>query len=170
MRELVLLAAATLVGCGDPVPVPDAGVDATPYALSLRPQGGADAGIEMRVGFQGFRYVRVVLVAEGAVPARTPGLARLEVEGLDPAEQRFRAIEFQERAQGYYESEALLVYANDITPARAVGRRATLRFDLHDGRHRATATLEGPVRWDPNCVEDVEARCQPPPRADGGAP
>jgi hypothetical protein len=142
------------------------------YSLSLRPVGGADddGGVELRQGFQGFRYTRVVLVAEGDVPAQTPGVARLEIEGFDPAEQRFRSIELQPLARGYFESEPLIVYANDVTLARAVGRRATLRFVLDDGRHRATATREGPVRWDPHCVEDADFRCLPPSALDGGTP
>lgn len=171
MRTLVPLSLVALLGCGDPLTAADAAVDATPYGLSVRALGGADGGIEMRLGFQGFRYTRVVLVATGPAPASTPGGARLEIEGFDPAAQRFRAIEFRELAPDLYESAPLLVYANDITLSRAVGRRATLTFDLSDGRRRASATIEGTVRWDPNCVEDAEYRCQPAATpTDGGAP
>lgn len=161
------------MGCGSASPAADAGAEAAVYALSMRPVGGGggdDGGVELRQGFQGFRYTRVVLVAEGDAPAQTPGVARLEIEGFDPAEQRFRSIALQPLARGYFESEPLLVYANDVTLARAVGRRATLRFVLDDGRHRATATREGPVRWDPHCVEDADFRCLPPSALDGGAP
>lgn len=171
MKRLAPLAILSLLGCSDPAVTSDAGVDPTPYELSLRGLDGADAGIEMRLGFQGFRYTRVVLVASGDVPASTPGSVRLEIEGFEPAAQRFRAIEFSERGAGRYESSPLLVYANDITLSRAVGRPATLSFELNDGRRRATASLRGPVRWDPNCVEDDDYRCLPPgTRVDGGAP
>lgn len=161
------------MGCGSEPPAADAGAEAAVYALSMRPVGGGGGdggGVELRQGFQGFRYTRVVLVAGGDAPAQTPGVARLEIEGFDPAEQRFRSIALQPLARGYFESEPLLVYANDVTLARAVGRRATLRFVLDDGRHRATATREGPVRWDPHCVEDADFRCLPPSALDGGAP
>lgn len=170
MRGLALLGIVALAGCGEAPAVADAAVDATPYALAARALGG-DGGIEMRLGFQGFRYTRVVLTAGEGAPASTPGSARLEIDGFEPATQRFRAIEFRELARDHHESDALMVYANDITLSRAVGRRATLTFELSDGRRRATTTLVGTIGWDPNCVEDAEYRCQPAAtRTDGGAP
>lgn len=168
MRCVACLLLALAAGCSDPSAGADAAVDATPYALSVRPHDGSDAGIELRLGFQGFRYTRVVLAASGAVPASTPGRVRLEIEGFDPAEQRVRAVAFREVSAGRFETAPLMVYANDITLSRAAGRPASLRVELDDGAHRASATLSGAVRWDPNCVEDAEFRCVPP--GDGGAP
>ncbi len=166
---------AALLGCSEPALPLDASVDATVYEASIaapHPAGyepfGPDAGIELRLGFQGFRYTRVVVVATGEVPASTPGRARLDIDGFERTEQRLNAMTFRELAPGHYVSAPVMVFANDISLARAVGRRATLTIDLDDRRHRASATFEGPVRWDPSCVEDSNFRCQPIPRADGG--
>ncbi len=172
------LALALLAGCSDPAPAtPDASVDATVYSLTIAapdPLGyaplGPDAGLQMRLGFQGFRYTRVVLVATGEVPASTPGRARLDIEGFDRAEQRDNAIVFHELNPGQFVSAPLMVFANDISLARAVGRRATLTVDLDDRRHRASATFEGVVTWDPTCVDDASFRCVPTHPADGGMP
>lgn len=178
MRMVLLVFVTSLAACADAPATPDASVDATRYGLSIaapHPLGfapyDADAGVEMRMGFQGFRYTRVVLVATGEVPASTPGRARLDIEGFERAEQRLSAVTFSELHPGQWVSPPVMVFANDITLARAAGRRATLTVDLDDRRHVASATFEGPVRWDPNCVEDSQFRClpgQPPP--DGGTP
>ncbi len=169
MKRLFALGAVALAGCSDPAPAPeDAAVDATPYELSIaapHPLGYApfepDAGVEMRVGFQSFRYTRVVLVARGAVPPSTPGRIRLDIEGFDRTEQRVNAITFREGVSGEWVSPALMVYANDIQLAGAVGHRATISVELDDRRHRASATYTGVVRWDPSCIEDSEYRCLP---------
>lgn len=169
------LALAALAGCSEPALPVDASFDVTAYEASIaapHPAGyepyGPDAGVEMRLGFQGFRYTRVVVVATGEVPASTPGRARLDIEGFERAEQRLNAVTFRELAPGLYVSAPVMVFANDTSLARAVGRRATLTIDLDDRRRRASATFEGAVRWDPNCVEDSNFRCQPTARADGG--
>ncbi|MFO0652861.1 MAG: hypothetical protein U0326_41980 [Polyangiales bacterium] len=54
----------------------------------------------MRLGFQGFRYTRVVLVATGGAPAITPGRVRFEVDGFDPSEQRVNAVTFRATDDG----------------------------------------------------------------------
>lgn len=174
MRQAAAL--LPLLGCSEPATPVDASFDAVLYEASIAAPHtvngyeplGADAGVEMRVGFQGFRYTRVVVVASGAVPAHTPGRARLDIDGFDRAEQRFAALTFRELSPGVFVSTPLMVFANDVNLARAVGRRATLTVDLEDRCCRATATLEGPVRFDPACVEDAQFRCQPAARPDGG--
>ena len=179
MKRLIALGSMALAGCADPAPAPeDAAVDATPYELTIaapHPLGYApfepDAGVEMRVGFQSFRYTRVVLVARGAVPLSTPGLIRLDIEGFDRAEQRVNAITFREGVSGEWVSPALLVIANDVPLAGAVGHRATISIELDDRRQRASATYTGVVRWDPTCIEDSNYRClSVSPATDGGSP
>ena len=165
-----------LLGCSEPAAPVDASFDAALYEASIAAHHtingyqpfGADAGVEMRLGFQGFRYTRVVLVASRGVPEHTPGRARLDIDGFDRAEQRFAALAFREFSPGVFVSTPLMVFANDVNLARAVGRRATLTVDLEDRCCRATATFEGPVRFDPDCVEDAQFRCQPAARPDGG--
>ncbi len=97
-----------LGACSEAAPAPaDATVDATPYELTIAapaPDGfsplASDAGIEMRLGFQGFRYTRVVLIATGGAPATTPGRVRFDVEGFDPSEQRVNAVTFRANGRG----------------------------------------------------------------------
>ena len=105
MKRLIALGAVALAGCSDPAPAPeDAAVDATPYELSIaapHPLGYApfepDAGVEMRVGFQSFRYTRVVLVARGAVPPSTPGRIRLDIEGFAVGYRATISVELDDR-------------------------------------------------------------------------
>lgn len=158
---------SVVAACSGPSVAADAAVDATPYELAVRPHDGSDAGIELRLGFQGFRYTRVVFEASGPVPPVTAGRVRFEIDGFDAAEQRLRDVTFREVAAGRFETEPVMVYANDVTPARAVGRPARLTVELDDGRRRGRAVLAGAIRWDPNCVEDMEFRCQLPTDAGG---
>ena len=177
MKRLLAFGVMALWGCSDPATVPaDASVEPTPYELSIaapHPLGYApyapDASVEMRLGFQSFRYSRVVLVARGQVPASTPGLIRLEIEGFERAEQRVNSVTFREGSQGEFYSPPLMVFANDVPLAGAVGHRATITIELDDRRHRASTVFSGVVSWDPNCVEDSEYRCLPT-STDGGTP
>ena len=172
---LGLALATGLAACAEPSPTPlDATVDATPYALAFaapRADGyevlGPEAGIEMRLGFQGFRYTRVTLVATGSVPATTPGVIRFDIEGFDPAEQRVNAVTFRETDPGRFVSEPLMVFQNDVSLSRAAGHLGTISFVLDDRRHRAAGSYSGVLRWDPTCVEDSNFQCQ---ALDGGAP
>lgn len=177
MKRVLAFGMMALWGCSDPATAPvDASVDAAPYELSIaapHPLGYApyapDASVEMRLGFQSFRYTRVVLVARGQVPSSTPGLIRLDIEGFDRAEQRVNSVTFREGSQGEFYSPPLMVFANDVPLAGAVGHRATITIELDDRRHRASAVFSGVVSWDPNCVEDSEYRCLPT-STDGGTP
>lgn len=164
-----------LSACSEAAPAPaDATVDATPYELTIAapaPDGfsplAPDAGIEMRLGFQGFRYTRVVLIATGGAPATTPGRVRFDVEGFDPSEQRVNAVTFRANEAGLLVSQPLMIFANDISLSRAVGHMGAITIDLDDRRTRASATYAGVLRWDPTCVEDSNFQCLP---TDGGRP
>ncbi len=170
-----LALASALAACADPAAsAVDATVDATPYQVSLaalRPDGyevlAGDAGIEMRLGFQGFRYTRVVLVATGTVPAASPGVFHFAIEGFDPAEQRVNAVAFHERNPGVFVSEPEMVFANDVALERVVGHVGTLTVTLDDRAHHAVGTYAGVLRWDPTCIEGADGVCL---ARDGGTP
>jgi hypothetical protein len=155
---------AGLAACGPPAAELDASPDASAYTLSIAaatPDGYAplapDAAIEMRLGFQGFQYTRVVLVAAGAAPASASGRAWVEVEGFERAEQFLHDVPLRALATGERVSPPLLFFANDITLASAVGRRARITVALAGG---ATAEHAGVVRWDPTCIEEPDFRCR----------
>jgi hypothetical protein len=163
---------AGVAACGPSAPTLDASPDASSYSLSIAaatPDGYAplapDAAIEMRVGFQGFQYTRVVLVATGAAPSSASGRAWVEVEGFERAEQFLSDVPLRALATGERVSAPLLFFANDITLASAVGRRARITVALAGG---ATASHEGVVRWDPTCIEEPDFRCRS--AVDAGGP
>lgn len=167
MNRMLFALAVSLVHCVPAEPRSDAALDASTYTLALTGVDPAalDASsdgvaIDLRMGFQGFRYTRVVLVASGDAPAVTPARATLDIDGFDRAEQLSSQIELRPTSDGRRVSAPWMIFANDVDPARAVGRRARLEVTLDDRERRANAVLEGVVRWDPTCVEGPDFRCQ----------
>ncbi|MFO0556407.1 MAG: hypothetical protein U0269_00165 [Polyangiales bacterium] len=168
------LFALVVAACAPSGPSGDSSVDVVMYGLAIAsPDPSApdvlaqDASIDLRLGFQGFRYIRVALVATGDAPSVTPARATLEIDGFDRAEQLFSAVDLRLAADGRRVSAPLMIFANDVAPAAANGRHARLTIVLDDRRRRAEAVLDGLVRWDPDCIEGPDFQCRS--LSDGGA-